>query len=222
MKLAGEALREEAELVERLKGGDEDAFEQLVQRHSGRLIALARQILGDEDLARDAVQDALLNAYRGIEGFNGDARLSSWLHRIVANAAFAKIRRRRRRPESFLTEAFGAGSDDDPLAQTVLPNAQGESESAVDLLERRQECAFVRACIAHLREKHRTVLTLRYIEEFDTEQTARILGIAPNTVKTRLLRARDALRAYIEREVEHASAFLRLPIPVEPEQRRAA
>ena len=67
---------------------------------------------------------------------------------------------------------------------------------------------FVQDCIACLKESHRTVLTLRYIQQYDTEQTARILGVGPNTVKTRLMRARNALRDYIEREVDHASVFL--------------
>jgi RNA polymerase sigma-70 factor (ECF subfamily) len=222
MKLAGRALREEARFVERLKRRDADAFDALVQRYSGRLIALARQILGEEDLARDAVQDAFLSAFRAIDGFKGDARLSSWLHRIVANAALAKLRMRRRRPECFLNEEFGTDRDDDPLDRTALPAVGGDSEAADELLARRQECAFVRACIERLKESHRTVLMLRYIEEYDTEQTAEILGIAPNTVKTRLLRARDALRSHIEREVEHTSAFLRESIAPEAEQRSAA
>jgi len=221
MTFSDDALREEAELVARLKRHDTAAFEALVRRHSRRLIAVARQILGDEDLARDAVQDGFLNAYRGIQGFNGEARLGSWLHRIVTNAALGKIRRRQRRPESFLIEALGAGCDDDPLAQTRLPAHLAESESADASLERRQERRFVRACIARMKAKHRSVLTLRYLEELDTEQTARVLGIAPNTVKTRLLRARDALRAHIESEPGLASAVLRRPLPAGREPRRA-
>jgi RNA polymerase sigma-70 factor (ECF subfamily) len=221
MKLMGEALREEAMLVERLKRGEEDAFEDLVLRHSGRLIGLARRILGDEDLARDAVQDAFLNAFRALNGFNGDARLGSWLHRIVVNAALAKLRQRRRRPESFLTDEFSGDPCSDPR-NPKAPLSEGGSEAADASLARRQESELVRDCIARMTESHRSVLTLRYIEEYDTEQTARILGIAPNTVKTRLMRARDALRAYIEREVELASALLCGRASADPEQRSAA
>jgi RNA polymerase sigma-70 factor (ECF subfamily) len=221
MKLAGEALREESMLAERLKRGDEDAFEDLVRHHSGPLIGLARGILGDADLARDAVQDAFLNAFRALDGFNGDARLGSWLHRIVVNAALAKLRQRRRRPESFLADEFPGSPDGDPL-HGKAPMSEGESEAADDSLARRQKSELVRDCIARMTESHRTVLTLRYIEEYDTEQTARILGIAPNTVKTRLLRARDALRDYIEHEVELASALLCGRASAEPEQRSAA
>jgi RNA polymerase sigma-70 factor (ECF subfamily) len=221
MKLMGEALHRETMLVERLKRGEEDAFEELVRRHSARLIGLARRILGDEDLARDAVQDAFLNAFRALDGFNGDARLGSWLHRIVVNAALAKLRQRRRRPESFLSDEFSGESHADS-GDPKAPLAAGESEAADDSLARRQQSKLVRDCIARMTESHRTVLTLRYIEEYDTLQTARILGIAPNTVKTRLMRARDALRAYIEHEVEIAAALLCGQPSAEPEQRSAA
>jgi RNA polymerase sigma-70 factor (ECF subfamily) len=221
MKLMGEALHRETMLVERLKRGEEDAFEELVRRHSARLIGLARSILGDEDLARDAVQDAFLNAFRALDGFNGDARLGSWLHRIVVNAALAKLRQRRRRPESFLSDEFSCESCADSGDQKT-PLTAGESEAADDSLARRQQSKLVRDCIARMTESHRTVLTLRYIEEYDTQQTARILGITPNTVKTRLMRARDALRAYIEHEVEIAAALLCGHPSAEPEQRSAA
>jgi RNA polymerase sigma-70 factor (ECF subfamily) len=221
MKLVGKALREEAMLLERLKSGEEDAFEELVRRHSARLIGLARRILGDEDLARDAVQDAFLNAFRALDGFNGDARLGSWLHRIVVNAALAKLRQRRRHPESFLSDEFSGDPCADPRDRKA-PLTAVESEAADDSLARRQQSELVRGCIARMTECHRSVLTLRYIEEYDTEQTARILGIAPNTVKTRLMRARDALRDYIEREVELASVLLCGQASAEPEQRSAA
>jgi len=208
-------------LVERLKRGEEDAFEDLVRCHSGRLVGLARRILGDEDLARDAVQDAFLNAFRALDGFNGDARLGSWLHRIVVNAALAKLRQRRRRPESFLTDEFSDGAGGE-LPEQKASMSDGESEAADDSIARRQQSELVRDCIERMTESHRTVLTLRYIEEYDTEQTARILGIAPNTVKTRLMRARDALRDTIEREVELASALLCGRASADPEQRSAA
>ena len=147
MKLAGIALREESMLVERLKRGDEDAFEDLVRSHSGRLIGLARGILGDADLARDAVQDAFLNAFRALDGFNGDARLGSWLHRIVVNAALAKLRQRRRRPESFLSDEFSGDSCAEARDQKS-PLTDGAGEAADDSLARRQESELVRNCIA--------------------------------------------------------------------------
>jgi RNA polymerase sigma-70 factor (ECF subfamily) len=212
---------DESEFVARLKAGDPDAYEELVRLYSGRLVALARQILGEEDLARDAVQDAFLSAFRAIERFNEESRLSSWLHRIVTNAALAKLRTKRRRPESFLTEEFGIGADEDPLDRAALADPAAGSPRVDEDIARRQEALFVQDCIERLKENHRTVLTLRYIHQYDTEQTARILGFGTNTVKTRLMRARTALRDYIECEVDHASAFLS-SITIESRQSQAA
>jgi RNA polymerase sigma-70 factor (ECF subfamily) len=221
MKRSKSLRPDESHLIARLKAGDADAYEELVRCYSGRLIALARQILGDEDLARDAVQDAFLNAFRAMDRFNGDARLSSWLHRIVMNAALAKLRVKRRRPESFYTEEFGIGADEDPLDRAQIAGPGNEPTRVDDEIARREEAQFVQKCIARLKENHRTVLTLRYIHDYDTEQTAKILGVGQNTVKTRLMRARNALHSYIEREVEHASVFV-ASITLESERSQTA
>jgi RNA polymerase sigma-70 factor (ECF subfamily) len=202
MKIERATSASETKLVERLKRRDETAFDELVAHYSARLVAVARRILRDEDLARDAVQEAFLNVYRGIENFNGEARLGSWLHRIAANAALGRLRQRRRRPERFLADELGCASDEDPLEVNELTHAAPAVEAADDFLARRQRCVLVRSCIARLKASHRSVLTLRYLEEYDTQQTAKILGIGTNTVKTRLLRARDALRAFLEEDRE--------------------
>ena len=222
MKRMQVARPDESEFIERLRAGEPDAYEELVTLYSSRLIVLARQILGDEDLARDAVQDAFLSAFRAMDRFNGDARLSSWLHRIVTNSALAKLRVKRRRPECFITEEFGTVASEDPLDRASGIDATFASESADEAISRKQKARFVQECIASLKENHRRVLTLRYIHEYDTEQTARILGVGPNTVKTRLMRARDALRSHIEREVEPTSSRLLGSFYVEPEQSQAA
>lgn len=203
------ARPDETAFVGRLQAGEPEAYDELVRLYSGRLIAHARQILGDEDLARDAVQDGFLSAYRAMDRFNGEARLSSWLHRIVTNAALARLRVKRRRPECFITEEFSIGADEDPLDRASAIDAVAPVESAEAQLARKQEAHFVQECIASLKENHRKVLTLRYIHELDTDETAQILGIGPNTVKTRLMRARNALRNHIERETCQRPSALR-------------
>src|SRR4051794_18527306 len=90
---------DETDLVRRLKAGDEEAYASVVRTLGGRMLAVARRFLDDEDLARDAVQDAFLSAFRSIQSFDGDAQLSTWLHRIVVNAALMRLRTRRRKPE---------------------------------------------------------------------------------------------------------------------------
>jgi RNA polymerase sigma-70 factor (ECF subfamily) len=183
----------DAELVERLRKGDTDAFETLVRTHSGRLLAVARRFLPNEQDAQDAVQDAFIRAFRAIGGFQERAQLGTWLHRIVVNSALMKLRERRRKHEEPI----------DDLLPTFVPDghqatAPGEWSDA--LLERKEMAAVVRDAIARLPEHYRTVLLLRDIEERDTAETAELLETTPNAVKVRLHRARQALRTLLDRE----------------------
>src|SRR5919107_3818674 len=89
----------EAALVAQLRAGDEAAYEQVVRSYGGRLLAVARRIVGTEEDARDVVQDAFLNAFKNLDRFEGKAKLSTWLHRIAVNAALMRLRTRKRKPE---------------------------------------------------------------------------------------------------------------------------
>ena len=102
----------DADLVGRLKAGDPDAFEFMVRTMGGRLLSVARRMLHDEEAARDSVQDAFLSAFRSLDGFDGQAQLSTWLHRIVVNAALMKIRTRQRRPEQPLDPLLPTFAED--------------------------------------------------------------------------------------------------------------
>ena len=185
----------EAELVEGLRRGDEAAFEQLVREHGGRMLATARRLLNAEDDARDAVQDAFVSAFKAIGTFSGTAKLSTWLHRIVVNAALMKIRSRRRKPEESIDELLPCF---DERGEWVSGMTTGDVPN--DLLEQRETRQMVRRCIEHLPDTYRAVLMLRDIEDLDTEEAADILEISPNAVKIRLHRARQALRTLLETE----------------------
>jgi RNA polymerase sigma-70 factor (ECF subfamily) len=187
----------EAALVERLRRGEEAAFAELVSAQGGRLLAVARRLLGSEEEARDAVQDAFLSAFRSISSFGGGARLSTWLHRIVVNAALMRLRRRRRKREEPIDELLPTFAADGHWSQEPKP----WGASADELLAARDVRAAVRRCIDRLPESHRTVLLLRDIEDLDTDETAELLGITAGAVKVRLHRARQALRTLLEREV---------------------
>lgn len=180
----------EAELLARLRAGDEEASALLVQKYFDRMLAVARRFLRREEDRADAVQDAFLSAFRSLEHFEGQSLLGTWLHRIVVNACLMKLRaqsRRRSRPmDDLLPSLEEAGFPRYGNDPGLLHLAREET--------RRQ----VRACIDQLPEPYRTVLLLRDIEELDTEQTAQRLGIAPGAVKTRLHRARHALRLLLE------------------------
>jgi RNA polymerase sigma-70 factor (ECF subfamily) len=190
----------ESALVARLQAGDDRAYEELVRAYGGRLLGVARRILHREEDARDAVQDAFVSAFRAVGSFDGGSRLVTWLHRITVNASLMKLRRARRRPEVALEELLPVFDADGGHALPVQDWEHGER--AVLRGETRSQ---VRACIERLPIGYRSVLVLRDVEELSTEETARALGLAEGAVKTRLHRARQALRALLQPIVQPAA-----------------
>ena len=198
-----ESAIDDAVLLDGLRRGDDHAFTTLVRQHGGRMLATARRLLRDDDEAEDAVQEAFVSAARAIDGFAGDSKLSTWLHRIVVNTALMRLRSRRRRREEPIYDLLPRFDADGHHAEGVV----GWETPSDILLERRQTRAMVRRCIDQLPERYRTVILLRDIEEMDTEETAHSIGSTPNAVKIRLHRARQALRTLLARELggsEHA------------------
>jgi RNA polymerase sigma-70 factor (ECF subfamily) len=164
-----------------------------VRTHGGRLLAVARRLLGNEEDARDAVQDAFLNAYRGIGRFEGGSLLSTWLHRITVNVSLMKLRTRRRKPEESLDHLLPAFKENGHFAEQFDTG----DESAEQRLARIEEQQAVRAAIDELPDHYRTILLLRDIEGIGTNEVAEQLGVTPNAVKLRLHRARQALRTLV-------------------------
>jgi RNA polymerase sigma-70 factor, ECF subfamily len=187
---------EEVQLVERLKAGDDAAYEQLVRENGGRLLGLARRLTGNEEDARDVLQEAFLSAFRAMDRFAGESRLSTWLHRIVVNTALMKLRSRRRRPEEALDPLLPTFASDGRSAERY--SQWPDAERAIEQRETRER---VRGGIERLPESHRTVLMLRDIEGLDTRETATMLGITENAVKIRLHRARQALRTILDEQM---------------------
>lgn len=184
---------DEAPLVAQLRAGDERAFEQVVRAYGGRLLAVARRIVGSEEDARDVVQDAFLNAFRSLDRFEGNAKLSTWLHRIVVNAALMKLRTRKRKPEQSIETLLPSFLDDGHHEERF----QSWDEPVDKLMERAETRELVRQQIDALPEGYRTVLVLRDIEGLDTEEAANVLGLSVNATKIRLHRARQALRTML-------------------------
>ena len=183
----------ERQLVARLRAGDGASYEQLVRTYGGRLLAVARRLVRHEEDARDCVQEAFLQAFRNIEKFEQRASLGSWLHRIVVNAALMKLRARGRRPEASIEDLLPQFDAD---GQRLEPEA--ELAVALELLERREVREAVRRAIDRLPDGYRNVLLIRDIEGYDTAETAKLLGLTPGAVKTRLHRARAALKTLLE------------------------
>ena len=188
-----ESLESEGRLIERLRAGDEHAFEVLVRRFGPRLLAIARHFLPRSEDAEDAVQEAFLSAFKSLDRFRGGSSVSTWLHRIVINAALMRLRGASRRPETaiedYLPRFDETGHHAGPVEEWSLT-----PESAMLSRETRER---VRAAIEDLPESYRTVLILRDIEELSTEETAEVLSLTRTAVKVRLHRARMALRTLL-------------------------
>jgi RNA polymerase sigma-70 factor, ECF subfamily len=188
---------EETALVGGLQRGEQSAQEMVVRRFGGRMLAVAQRLLRHQEDAADAVQDAFLSAFKSMDQFEGQARLGTWLHRIVVNASLMKLRSRKRRPERSIEDLLPTFHDDGHRRHP-RPAWEAPSDS---LLEQQELCRIVRQKIDQLPEDYRNVLLLRDIEELNTDETARVLGINAGAVKTRLHRARMALRELLEMEL---------------------
>jgi RNA polymerase sigma-70 factor (ECF subfamily) len=156
--------------------GDPNAFGELVYRYQDRLWAVALRTLGNREEAADALQDALLSAYRSAASYRGDAAVSTWLHRIVVNACLDRIRRRQARPTVPLPE-------DDAHAPRVSVDAFAAKDTALD----------VQAALAQLPVEQRTALILVDVQGYPVAEAAEILEVAVGTVKSRCARGRARL-----------------------------
>jgi RNA polymerase sigma-70 factor (ECF subfamily) len=184
VQAVGEApASDDAALLRAHVAGDRDAFNELVRRHRDRLWAVALRTLGDREDAADALQDALLSAYRSADRFRGDAAVTTWLHRIVVNACLDRIRRRQSRPTV-------------PLVDTELAVvAPVDSDTAVD----------VRTALARLPAEQRVALVLVDVQGYPVAEVAAMLGVPEGTVKSRCARGRARLASLL--------GYLRNPAP---------
>jgi RNA polymerase sigma-70 factor, ECF subfamily len=181
-------LPDETDLVARLRAGDNAAYAQLVLVHTDGMTAVARRFFGDTPDAAEAVQDAFVSAFRAMNAFEGTAKLGTWLHRITVNACLLKLRGRKR---SRLV----------PLEDEAHVTDTPASDNALSQTEMRSR---VRAGVEQLPEAYRTVIQLRDLEGLSTEETAARLGTNCGAVKTRLHRARQALRTILEPQFANA------------------
>ena len=190
----------DSELARRIARGEPAAFELLMRRHNQILFRTARSILKDDAEAEDAVQDAYLLAYRAIDAFRGEAKLSTWLTRIVVNEAIARLRKRGRRAE--LIRLSGEPDVAADAAEVEMnQTAPDQPERAAMRAESRR---LLESKIDALPDAFRSVFVLRAIEELSVEETAASLGIAEATVRTRHFRARALLREALAREFDIA------------------
>jgi RNA polymerase sigma-70 factor (ECF subfamily) len=188
----------DSDLLERARQGDAAAFDILIRRHDKHLYRIARGVLPDAHEAEDAVQETFVRAFTGLRGFRGAASLRTWLTRIVLNEA---IRRRRRRPVMVDLGELQSAQERArrPLHSASLTARERDPERAAAQSQIRK---MLESAIDGLPASFRIVFVMRHVEEMSTADTAALLGIREETVKTRLHRARRMLRERLGVELE--------------------
>ena len=189
--LAGTA---DAELVARARSRDEAAVRSIMQSNNRRLYRLARGILRNDSEAEDVVQETYVRAFTNLERFRGESSLSTWLARIAMNEALGRLRRQR---PSVEWTSLPQGGLEAQIIQFPLSSADDPEKS----MAQREIQRVVEHAIDELPEAFRIVLITRVIEGMNVEETADILGLKPETVKTRLHRARTMLRDQVEKKI---------------------
>ena len=174
------------QLVERALAGDGDAFGEVVRRWERKIYALAYGITGSVEEARDASQETFIAAYRNLQGFRGEAKVSSWLHRIAVNQCITRQRRARVRAET--------GIDEEAEASAGLFRAKGAAGSPAHAAESRERAEAVRRAVASLPRELREVVLLKEFEDLTFQEIADALDVPLSTVKSRLYTALGQLR----------------------------
>jgi RNA polymerase sigma factor (sigma-70 family) len=192
---------DELALARRVAGGDRRAFELLMRRYNRRLYRLARASLRDDSEAKDALQEAYLNAYRAIGSFRGDATLSTWLSRLVLNECGIRQRRSARRQDIIPFISSEASATE---TENVADVAEGPDHAAA----RTQMRTILESKVGGLPEALRVVFVLRSVEELSVAETAQTLGITQETVRMRHFRAKGLLREALAREIDLAESDL--------------
>ena len=183
----------EAELIARAKARDEAALRAILKANNRRLFRIARGILRNDSEAEDVVQETYIRALTHLDGFRGDASLSTWLSRIAMNEAMGRLRGK---PRSLDLDSLPPNKHEAEIIP--LPNASSDPEKS---MAQRQIQEVVERAIDALPEPFRLVFIMRVMEEMSVEETAALLSLKPETVKTRLHRARALLRHNVEKEI---------------------
>ncbi len=197
---------DEPELIRYAQQGDLDAFNRLIQAYERQVFNLAWRIMGDSDSAADATQEAFISAYKSVGRFRGGS-FRSWILRIVTNACYDELRRRKRRPAGSLEKLFdemGVPEPDDPGDLIHKPE---DPEAAT---ERAELSSAIQDCLNRLPDDFRVVAVLADVQGYEYTEVAQVIGIPLGTVKSRLARARARLRECLQRHRELLPSTYRL------------
>ncbi len=180
-------------LVDRFKQGDSSAFDEMVGRYWGRIYAMVHQLLRNQQDAEEVTQDAFIRAHRGLVNFRGDSAFSTWLYQIATNLARNRYWYwwRRKRDKSVSFDQPVGDDNSTPLSEMIAAEVETPEDAAVtqELVDR------IAVGMEKLGAKHREILILRNVKNLSYEEIAVILGLSVGTVKSRIARARESLRA---------------------------
>ncbi len=189
---------EEMELIARVKTGDADAFSKLICGYEQKLFAFAYRMLSDSHDAEDALQEALLRAYRKIDSFSGDAAFSTWLYTILNNVCLDVLRKRKRTGDKTHLSINQTSREEDEYELQIEDDAPGPYDS----YRKKAAMQALQQAIDQLSEEHRAVIVMRDIDGLEYDEIAKITGASLGTVKSRISRGRLALRKILEKNRE--------------------
>ena len=193
-------MENERELVARAKRGDQEAFGALVEANQGRIYNLTLRMTGSPEDALDLSQEAFLNAWRGLDKFQGDSSFSTWLYRLASNVCIDFLRREKRRKDISMTVPL---DDEEEERQAELPDHRHSPEREVERRELRED---IRRGLMSLSEEHRQVLVMRELSGMSYAEIGAVLKLEEGTVKSRIARARVALRKILVKDGNFSGA----------------
>lgn len=175
-------------LIERSKNGDVSAFEMLIEAYQKKVFNLAYRIIGNYDDANDIAQEAFIRIFRSISGFRGQSSFSTWIYRITTNVCLDEIRKRKNKSVQYLDDDIQ--TDDGEMQRQIISDDPLPEEIA----ERKELRAAINDSLGELKEEYRIIITLRDIQGMSYEEIAKVLDCPTGTVKSRINRARQALK----------------------------
>lgn len=175
-------------LIERSKNGDVSAFEMLIEAYQKKVFNLAYRIIGNYDDANDIAQEAFIRIFRSISGFRGQSSFSTWIYRITTNVCLDEIRKRKNKSVQYLDDDIQ--TDDGKMQRQIISDDPLPEEIA----ERKELRAAINDSLGELKEEYRIIITLRDIQGMSYEEIAKVLDCPTGTVKSRINRARQALK----------------------------
>ncbi len=201
-----EAVLEDQRLISALQAGEESAYEQLIERFQGPVYNLAYRLLNDQADAGDVAQEVFLKIFRNVGSFRGDSTLRTWVYRIAVNESHNRRRWlfRHRRGETGIDECF---EDSDSREKPIMDSG----ETPFDFTMNREAQLLLEEALANVNPIFRTALVLREIEDMSYDEIAEILEVSIGTVKSRIMRGREALRRNLATRLDPAPSLQLIP-----------